>query len=281
MKTGIKSDLRNIRPAAGGIRLRAGFTLVELMTVIVLIAIMSTLLLSALMNVKKRAHVAKCSSNLRQISMAVRMYLDDESKAPRGLVHLNRSGYLPMPGVLTCPSDKIGNWGELISEGPTLTTLIGADALPEPPGMEGAASKHDSYYTPPKPVPFSYLHPFHLRPRTWDALMEYGRKDAGVVACQLHGVRQDSHADPSVYAFSGLVLRGNASGSVVSRQLFWNQDDKARIQPGNAFLEANLTPAAIDQSLWKFFSDSPVPTPSMAPRKTLVTLVDRVPNPSL
>jgi len=252
-------------------RSRNGFTLVELMTVIVIIGVLSTILLSALLNVKKRAQIAKCSSNLRQISMAIQMFLDDENKTPSSLVHLNKTRYLPSPGVLICPSDKTGNWGELISEGPTL--LENPDSiLTAPPGMLVPDNSYARKETPaPRLVKFSYVHPFHMRPQTWEALMDYGRKDAGVVACQLHGVRRDSYSQPSVYAYSGLLLRGNASGAVVHRQIFWNQDDKTRIRPGSPFLEANLTPSDIDQSLWKFFSDSPVPTPSMAPKKPLLT----------
>lgn len=249
---------------------RRGFTLVELMTVIAIIAVLSTMFLSAVLNVKKRAQIAKCSSNLRQISMAIQMFLDDEDRVPRDLVQLNRFGYLPAPGALACPADKVGNWGGLVAEGPTYYASMDKPATAGPPGMPPSDSARvDSPL--PRPVDFSYLHPFHMRQRTWDALIEYGKKDAGVVACQLHGIRRDSYSMPSVYAYSGLVLRGNASGSVVTRQIFWNQDDRTRIRPGSAFLEANLTPEDLDMSLWKFFSDSPIPTPSMIPKRTYWT----------
>ena len=248
---------------------RYGFTLIELMTVIAIIAVLSTMFLSAALNVKKRAQIAKCSSNLRQISMAIQMFLDDENRVPKSLIQLNSLGYLPTRGIFSCPGDKIGNWGGLVAEGLSLLASMNEKASSGPPGMSPNSEPSRVGNPFPQPIDFSYLHPFHLRQRTWDALIKYGKKDAGVVACQLHGIRQDSYSMPSIYAYSGLVLRGNVSGSVVTRQIFWNQNDRARIRPGSAFLEANLAPKDLDISLWKFFSDSPIPTPSMIPKKTV------------
>lgn len=59
------------------IRPRRGFTLVELLTVIAVIAILATLLLAALGNIRESAKVTQDASNLRQIGAAMLMYAND------------------------------------------------------------------------------------------------------------------------------------------------------------------------------------------------------------
>jgi prepilin-type N-terminal cleavage/methylation domain-containing protein len=58
-----------------------GFTLVELLVVITIIAILAALLLPVLSAAKKRAQRTTCLDNLRQINLGVRMYADDSQDA--------------------------------------------------------------------------------------------------------------------------------------------------------------------------------------------------------
>jgi len=59
-----------------------GFTLIELLVVIAVIAIPASLLLPALSNAKGSARFVKCKSNLRQIALAMNIYVTDQSVYP-------------------------------------------------------------------------------------------------------------------------------------------------------------------------------------------------------
>lgn len=59
-----------------------GFTLVELLVVIAVIAILASLLLPALSKAKSRADGIVCGNNVRQMMVAVRMYVDDNGAYP-------------------------------------------------------------------------------------------------------------------------------------------------------------------------------------------------------
>lgn len=59
------------------------FTLIELIVVIAIIAVLAALLLPALSRAKTSAKSAACKSNLRQIGIALKLYVDDFEHYPR------------------------------------------------------------------------------------------------------------------------------------------------------------------------------------------------------
>ena len=96
-----------------------GFSLMELLVVMAVVALLAALLLVALSSAKARARRTGCMNNLRQINLGLRMYCDDHSdktpavgtitvvnykQAMKSYVGLNGPSS-PQDKVFACPSD--------------------------------------------------------------------------------------------------------------------------------------------------------------------------------
>ena len=217
----------------------AAFTLVELLTVIAIIAVLASLLMTAVASAKKKSRTAVCTFNLHQISLALDMYLDDFGKRPPSVDDFISGKYLPTSRSLLCPEDKTGNWGRLVQTGNLI--FVGAPVSGTPGGLN-------------EPVKYSYLlHPLSWDDLTWDRLMQAGGS-AGIAACQLHGLgKQDV---PDVHSFSGLLLRAQKDGAVVRRRLFWTSETL----PSGTFATSFGTPGSVpDLYPLQIYLDDPAP----------------------
>jgi prepilin-type N-terminal cleavage/methylation domain-containing protein/prepilin-type processing-associated H-X9-DG protein len=142
-------------------RSRRAFTLIELLVVIAIIAIIAAILFPVFAQAREKARQSSCLSNLRQIGMAVRMYLQDNdgqcfvhhlydadvsangpviSLEPEKPWTVIFSPYVRSRAVFYCPSDPVGRTRTQALDLPTYGQLELAELDRGAPGTIAAES---------------------------------------------------------------------------------------------------------------------------------------------
>ncbi|MGO8675122.1 MAG: prepilin-type N-terminal cleavage/methylation domain-containing protein [Limisphaerales bacterium] len=123
---GGKSDLRKRSNPAPPSPAGASFTLVELLVVVAIIAILAALLLPALSRAKAQANSTACKNHLHQMSLALKMYVNDYN------------GKYPYAGYQQ-PTASLFPWEQALE---TYYPVTWTNPAYHCPGYKGAVSDH-------------------------------------------------------------------------------------------------------------------------------------------
>jgi len=124
-----------------------GFTLIELLVVIAIIAVLLAILMPAMRKIKEIARETACKSNLRNVGLAVQMYLDDYERKIPNTGSSNGFLWFESDGVTyRRPGSSDTYWGTYYKEYLKETKIFGCPSLQRVP--EGLIYSYSAFPDP-------------------------------------------------------------------------------------------------------------------------------------
>jgi prepilin-type N-terminal cleavage/methylation domain-containing protein/prepilin-type processing-associated H-X9-DG protein len=112
-----------------------GFTLIELLVVIAIIAVLLAIIMPAMRRIKESAKQTICKSNLRNVGLAVFMYLDDNDRKLPDYGGANGFLWYDAGGNLLPLSDATAYWGIIYKPYLKETKIFGCPSLQRVPSL--------------------------------------------------------------------------------------------------------------------------------------------------
>ena len=193
---------------------RHGFTLVELLIVIGVIAVLAALMFPAFARAKEKAKRVRCLSNLKQISTALNLFVNDNDMFPWRLPVANGGTQtrtkvfytfralelqLANPAVAVCPSDKrLATDRFAVMADTNISYFIGVDTKEHKMGMMLAGDRNLSGGRPNRDCPIAKVN---------NVTMEFARRDI-----------TNAYWTADIHRSVGNVTIGDSSAHQVSRR---------------------------------------------------------------
>ena len=148
-------------------RIRSGFTLLELLVVIMIIGILSSALVVSVQSSYRSARQTNCKSNLRQFGVAITIYRGEHDNNTPDWLSTLYPEYVDDRGLYVCTADINHGLGEPRPE--ALTSMIGKNEIDKDSGFWDNENNSSRPASSRAIVACSYLYEFSAAPvpSTW------------------------------------------------------------------------------------------------------------------